>query len=64
MSELIHKCPPGESAFCPCCGLTPFELPTTDRMSLDWSDVTCWPEEERREIAAVGAALARSLAET
>lgn len=37
----IHRCPPGESGLMPCCGKTPFEVPRSDRMTLDGAKVTC-----------------------
>ena len=39
--EVTHACPPGDAAVTPCCGRTPFELPRTDRMTLDPTLVTC-----------------------
>lgn len=41
MPEITHQCPPDGRGFTPCCGKTPFELPRTDRMTLDPSLVTC-----------------------
>lgn len=41
MSETTHACPVGDGAFTPCCDRTPFELPRTDRMTLDPALVTC-----------------------
>lgn len=41
--ETIHKCPPLGSGIMPCCGKTPFEVPRTDRMTLDRTQVTCHP---------------------
>lgn len=40
-TEVTHACPPGDAACTPCCGRTPFELPRTDRLTLDPSLVTC-----------------------
>ena len=40
-SEIVHACPPDGGGLTPCCGKTPFELPRTDRMTLDPSLVTC-----------------------
>jgi hypothetical protein len=40
---LTHACPPDGSGIMPCCGRTPFEVPRTDRMTLDPSLVTCSP---------------------
>lgn len=39
--ETIHECPPKGSGVTPCCGKTPFELPYTDRLTLDQKLVTC-----------------------
>lgn len=39
--EVTHACPPGDSALTPCCGLTPFELPLTDQLTLDPELVDC-----------------------
>src|SRR5690606_33101707 len=39
--EVTHACPVGDSAATPCCERTPFELPGTDRMTLDPRLVTC-----------------------
>ena len=39
--EITHHCPPGQQSLTPCCGKTPFELPHTDRMTLDPAMVTC-----------------------
>jgi hypothetical protein len=44
--ETIHLCPPNDSGLTPCCGRTPFELPSTDRMTLDEALVTCKPPPE------------------
>ena len=41
MAEVTHQCPPDGSGITPCCGETPFDLPRTDRMTLDPSLVTC-----------------------
>ena len=39
--ERTHQCPPnGGSGLMPCCGRTPFEVPRTDRMTVD-GVVTC-----------------------
>jgi hypothetical protein len=38
--EVTHQCPP-EGGVMPCCGLTPFEVPRTDRMTEDTALVTC-----------------------
>lgn len=36
----IHRSP-GSGALTPCCGRSPFELPRTDRMTVDSDLVTC-----------------------
>ena len=41
MTEIIHACPPDGEYLTPCCGHTPFELPLTDRMTMDPSLVDC-----------------------
>jgi hypothetical protein len=41
MSEIVHHCPLDGCGVTPCCGMTPFELPRTDRMTSDPSLVTC-----------------------
>ncbi|MCX3059572.1 hypothetical protein [Streptomyces beihaiensis] len=38
--EVVHACPPDGSGLTPCCGLSPFELPLTDRISSE-ETVTC-----------------------
>lgn len=47
MTAVTHECPPEGRGTMPCCGLTPFEVPRTDRMTLDESLVTCYDEDER-----------------
>jgi hypothetical protein len=43
-ADVIHQCPQdGDGGLMPCCGLTPFEVPRTDRMTLDPALVTCSP---------------------
>lgn len=37
----VHRCPPRGSGTMPCCDRTPFEVPHTDRMTLDDAQVTC-----------------------
>lgn len=37
----VHLCPPVGDGVTPCCGLSPFELSVTDRITLKESDVTC-----------------------
>lgn len=41
--ETVHACPPDGCGLTPCCERTPFELPSTDRMSSDPTAVTCAP---------------------
>jgi len=41
VSEITHACPVGDSNETPCCGLSPFELPMTDRMTLVPELVNC-----------------------
>lgn len=41
MTEIVHAAPRGGEALTPCCRLTPFELPRTDRMTNDPSLVSC-----------------------
>ena len=46
-AEVTHQCPPeGGGGLMPCCGLTPFEVPPTDRITLNPSLVTCWSDLE------------------
>lgn len=40
-SMTIHLCPPKGSGLMPCCNRTPFEVPRTDRMTLERRNVTC-----------------------
>ena len=37
----VHACPPDGLGLMPCCGRTPFEVPRTDRLTLDPALVTC-----------------------
>lgn len=39
--EVTHRCPPKGEGTTPCCGRTPFELPETDRLTVDDALVTC-----------------------
>ena len=41
--ETMHRCPPRGATVMPCCGLTPFEVPRTDRMTVIYRLVTCHP---------------------
>lgn len=36
-----HRCPPRGSGVMPCCGRAPLEVPSTDRVTLEASLVTC-----------------------
>ena len=40
-AETTHAAPVGDLADCPCCGRSPFELPRTDRLTSDDTEVTC-----------------------
>jgi hypothetical protein len=60
----VHACPPPGSGLTPCCGRTPFELPPTDRMSLDPTAVTCSAAPAVQAPAADRAALRDRIAET
>lgn len=40
-TETTHACPTEGSGITPCCSKTPFELPSTDRMTLHTYLVTC-----------------------
>lgn len=37
----VHRCPPHGESLTPCCGRTPFELPRTERITVDDLLVTC-----------------------
>ena len=40
--EVTHECPPdGAGGVMSCCGLTPFDVPRSDRMTLNPALVTC-----------------------
>lgn len=42
VDEIVHACPPdGGGGLMPCCGRTPFEVPRTDRMTVQGELVTC-----------------------
>lgn len=43
--EVTHRCPPQGEYLMPCCGLTPYEVPRTDRMTLARELVTCTGEK-------------------
>lgn len=49
MSEVTHACPPEGSGVTPCCGQTLFELPGTDRMTLDPTLVNCTERSDREQ---------------
>jgi hypothetical protein len=49
MTETTHQCPPDGGGLMPCCGLTPFEVPRTGRITLDSALVTCIPCEDGTE---------------
>lgn len=36
-----HACPRGSDRLTPCCGRSPFDLPSTDRITLEPANVTC-----------------------
>lgn len=40
-TETTHVCPPGDSGIMPCCGLTPFDVPLSDRLVVDRAEATC-----------------------
>ena len=43
--EVTHQCPPDDGGgLMPCCGLSPFEVPRTDRTTLHPALVTCRKE--------------------
>ncbi len=46
-AETTHMCPPDGGNVMPCCSLTPWEVPRTDRMTLDPALVTCGKEAGR-----------------
>lgn len=56
-AKTVHQCPPDGQQVVPCCGMTPFDLSRTDRMTADPSMVTCngIPQEARE--AATGRSL-------
>ena len=47
LPEVTHLCPPDGGGLMPCCGLTPFEVPRTDQMTLDPALVTCGKEGQQ-----------------
>ena len=44
---VINMCPCGDEAVTRCCGRSPLELPTAERMTVDQSLVTCGVETMR-----------------
>jgi hypothetical protein len=40
-AEVTHRCPLVDGGLMPCCGLTPFEVPCTDRITENPALVTC-----------------------
>jgi hypothetical protein len=38
---VTHLRPPGDGGLMPCCGMTPFEMPRSDRITEDSALVTC-----------------------
>jgi hypothetical protein len=44
--EVTHRCPPDGGGLMPCCGLSPFEVSRTDRITQDPALVTCRPDPE------------------
>lgn len=39
--HITHQCPPAGPGIMPCCGQTPFEVPRTNRITVDLDLVTC-----------------------
>jgi hypothetical protein len=54
-AEVVHRCPPEGTSVMPCCGRTPFEVATTDRLTVHAEHVTCETESGTQR-AAVGRA--------
>lgn len=55
-----HMPPPDGSGLCPCCGVPPTELPTTDRLAAVASMVTCTVlDDQRAEAVMAGMAAER-----
>lgn len=52
VAALVHLCPDHGKAVTPCCGALPFELPRTDRITLNPDDVTCGRFAARRIVPA------------
>ena len=47
--EVVHGCPPPGSGQTPCCHRSPWDLPVTDRMTLQPDLVTCTGERPKPE---------------
>lgn len=58
LAEVAHGCPPDGSGLTPCCGLPPFELPLTDRISSEAPTTCTGATRPRCTCADVGAAFA------
>jgi hypothetical protein len=60
---VCHQAPrEGDGGLMPCCGLTPFEAPKTDRMTLEPLQVTCKvPSRAPRHLHAAGEPAAEDL---
>jgi hypothetical protein len=41
VTETVHSCPPEGSRVTPCCGMSPFDLPHSDRITENPEEVTC-----------------------
>ena len=56
--SVTHRCPvpfaDGGDGLFPCCGKTPFEVPSWHRMTLDLAQVTCSREPESAPVAQAG----------
>lgn len=48
-APLVHLAPPAGSGLTPCCGRTPLELPTSDRITASPSRATCTGRQELAE---------------
>jgi hypothetical protein len=48
--EIVHRCPPTGSNTMPCCGVTPWEIPTYHRMTVEDDRVTCKPRLDAAEM--------------
>jgi hypothetical protein len=63
MSEVVHRCPPGDEALTPCCRFSPLELPFDDRLTTDPELVTCQGRVKRELTSSEKASLAVDAAE-